>query len=559
MLTKGHEAPISGIASYEGEYVVTAGYDSKLILWDSHFGIVKQARHDHLVNHVDISPCGQYIASASSDYTVRLWKMGDLDALMRFDVHRDDVEMVKFSPNSRYLAACSRDYTITIYDLQKGCLIAHLIGHEADVLSIEWLDENNLVSCGDDSTVRYWRVDEVREVHRISFDEIETDTLVFLSEDLVAVGNDAGDICILNMGDPIQTVNAHESGVKRVTYNKANQKLVSISYDRKMALWSFEGGRLEFIEDFDLPSYVWPRSCCFLDNDQIVFGTFTSHYAIFDIRDREWRHADHSWSQSLNTLTLSGEDIYTIGDSGTLYKNGEELVSVRSLCNFVVSRNQYCYFGGQEGLIWRYDSANCELREIYQNKAPINCALLYGDSTLLVGDYNGQILKIGLNDSKVDIIKVFNHAVKSISLMDNTLFSVSADAKAAYLNLSTLTVSSLGKVHEKIANGCAASKNAFFSVSRDLKVRRFSPKLDISIQTPHKNSVKTVAVSEDGQHLATGSYSGEVAIYSCDEDEIKLSRTVRPTNWGISQLVFDPENLRFVASSYDGKTYDFCV
>ena len=50
-----HEVPIVGIAAH-GDFVASAGYDNKLILWDNHTRqAVARGAHDHLVNNCAFS------------------------------------------------------------------------------------------------------------------------------------------------------------------------------------------------------------------------------------------------------------------------------------------------------------------------------------------------------------------------------------------------------------------------------------------------------------------------------------------------------------------------
>ncbi len=561
MKTQGHSAPISGISSYSGKFIITAGYDNRLILWDDNFNVLATAEHEHLVNQAVFSPCGEYIASCSSDYSVRLWNKRDLSEVIKFTAHEDDVEMVKFSPSGKLLASCSRDTTVAIYDLEKSQLLFKLIGHEADVLSVDWVNEYVILTCGDDSTVRYWDIRQQKEISKLYFDGIETDTLAIISSEVIAAGNDDGVINILVNGNVSQTVKAHDSGVKRLVYNPATSQLISISYDRNMAFWMFLDGEVTFSHEVALPAYVWPRSCCFIRNDLIGFGTFTSHYTAYDMNEHTWKNANFEWSRSLNALAVSEGDTYVIGDAGSLIKNGQSLVTVNSLCNFVLLKKEdnvgnKLYFGGQEGKVWRFCEQSKQLSVLFEHVAPLNCAVLYQNNYLMVGDYNGQIMIFNLANQRLECLSIFKHAIKSLSLDNETLFTVSADAKAAFVDMKTLHINNLGVCHDKIANGCAAISGAYYSVSRDLFIRRFSHfDIDFTLKSVHKNSIKCIATCDNGEFIATGSYAGEVAVYQCEPLGLTLVEAFRPTRWGISALAYDVNNHRFVASSYDGNIY----
>ena len=107
-----HAGPISSVAS-NGSLVATAGYDNRVILWDAASGVaLAQGRHDHLVNHCEFSHDGQFLVTASSDYSARIWKVPEMQLQAVLGDHEDDVDMVAFSPDDQLLATCALDLSL---------------------------------------------------------------------------------------------------------------------------------------------------------------------------------------------------------------------------------------------------------------------------------------------------------------------------------------------------------------------------------------------------------------------------------------------------------------
>ncbi len=60
-----HSGSQSGIASSGGKFIATAGYDDRVILWDTQSNrAIGAGVHDHLCNQVTFSHCGNFLASS---------------------------------------------------------------------------------------------------------------------------------------------------------------------------------------------------------------------------------------------------------------------------------------------------------------------------------------------------------------------------------------------------------------------------------------------------------------------------------------------------------------
>lgn len=554
-----HLGPISGIACHRGRYVATAGYDNQLILWDGlSRKALQRAYHDHLANQCAFSPDGRLVASASSDYTARLYEVPAMRLRAVFDGHTDDIEQVAFSPDGTRVATCSRDGTLRLFDLS-GRTLAHMVGHEADVISVSFMpDGREIISSSDDGTVRRWSAETGEQVACLSFDDVETDALAITPEGLVIAGNDDGEISTID-GEAVQTVKAHDAGIKRLVYDAPSARLVSLSYDRKLCLWRVEGASLRLEASAALPDIVWPRSCAFFDDTRLVFATFGSSFAIYDVAADSWDVAGIEPSISVNAVMRHDGAVWTIGDAGVLRRDGVVAGEVGSLCNFLAELDGRVVSGGQMGRI--FDARTGAV--LHQHRSPLNCAASFvrdGVPHVAVGAYTGELVVLraeGGEVAHVATVPVHRNAIKGVASDGVHLFTVCADRSAAFVRIADLAVAAMHEDgHDKIANGCATvGDGVFVSVSRDLHLRVWTQEGARAIRSPHGNSIKCVAVN--GSLVATGSYAGVIAIYDLEAEDWVEARRV--TAAGLSCVVAGGAPGSFLIASYDGVVYPFAV
>lgn len=85
-----------------------------------------------------------YIATGSSDKTVRLWDVQSGECVRIFIGHRSMILSLAMSPDGRFMASGDEDGTIMMWDLSTGRCVTPLIGHTSCVwtLAFRCIKEN---------------------------------------------------------------------------------------------------------------------------------------------------------------------------------------------------------------------------------------------------------------------------------------------------------------------------------------------------------------------------------------------------------------------------------
>jgi outer membrane protein assembly factor BamB len=79
------------------------------------------------------------------------------------DAHATTINALAFDPSGKYLATASRDKTVKLWDAQtlkllKVCEVVRDRGHVNSVNTLLWLDEETLVTAGDDRRILTWKL-----------------------------------------------------------------------------------------------------------------------------------------------------------------------------------------------------------------------------------------------------------------------------------------------------------------------------------------------------------------------------------------------------------------
>jgi len=174
---KGHNGWVTCIATSaeNPDMILSASRDKSVIVWNlsrrdtADYGQPKRALkgHSHFVQDVVISSDGQFALSASWDTTLRLWDLNAGTTTRRFVGHSKDVMSVAFSADNRQIVSGSRDRSSKLWNTLGECKYT-IDGEGAHT---EWVScvrfspntQNPvIVSSGWDKMVKVWNLHNCR-------------------------------------------------------------------------------------------------------------------------------------------------------------------------------------------------------------------------------------------------------------------------------------------------------------------------------------------------------------------------------------------------------------
>ncbi|EDR01296.1 uncharacterized protein LACBIDRAFT_312217 [Laccaria bicolor S238N-H82] len=202
-----------------------------------------------LVLSVAFSQDGSRVISGSYNGTLRIWNVttGKVEAELKG--HTGCVNSVAFSQDGSQVVSGSNDKTVQIWNVTMGEVEAKLKGHTDFVRSVAFSqDSSQVVSGSDDKTVRIWNV-TTGEVEAKLKGHTDLVRSVAFSQDSsqVVSGSDDKTVRIWNVttGEVEAELNGHTDLVKSVAFSQDSSQVVSGSDDKTVRIWNVTTGKVE--------------------------------------------------------------------------------------------------------------------------------------------------------------------------------------------------------------------------------------------------------------------------------------------------------------------------
>ena len=245
--------------SPNGLYFAISGYPSTygIRTFNLHTGdqIKTLKGNKDVINDLCFSPDGQFLASACSDFLVRIWRVAE-DGFMRtqndtiLDGHIASIYKVSFSPDSKKLVSASFDGSLRLWELDefgdfqlKNIMVHHL----AEVRTVVFTpDGKYIISGGFDERVLLWDNEGnfIKELAKMNA-RVQTLAISPDSKKLLVHGSQGilGTIFEVPSGKIISTFKKHNNTV--LTSSFYNNEIIATAggNDKDIYLWDVQTGK----------------------------------------------------------------------------------------------------------------------------------------------------------------------------------------------------------------------------------------------------------------------------------------------------------------------------
>lgn len=360
-------SPVSSVAfSSDGDYLIEGRWDNRVYLWQmdvlSHPKSIFRG-HQGFVNDVAVHPLGQWIVSASSDKTVRIWDVETQETTLILPGHDNSVEMIQINSGGTLLASAGRDNTVRLWDVNNGEMLAvfdeqdagvyalefnendrylHIIGLDLELFSYS-LETQKLESSETNLAIQYTSpLDIVQQLSEITAYHLPPINTIVLSPDSRYLTGGTGNIFtpentvqIWDM-QTYQPVAKLDNGVQldnvlTLSYQPNHTVLAAGDASGRLLLWDYQSDTIINqwqAHDREILSMI------FVDEETLATGSADGLIRVWDVMTGEEIHQFESPNGAVHNIILNDVDKFDeLDNTLTSYTVSEAERSLQLLCS----------------------------------------------------------------------------------------------------------------------------------------------------------------------------------------------------------------------------------
>lgn len=440
--------------------------------------------HRSGVNSLAFSPNGTMIASASNDYTVRLWRT-DGKLLHTLEGHNLRVTSVAFHPSGRSLVSGGADKAVRIWNIDGKLLRVITTKDVVNAVAVS-PDGDFIAGGGADNRIHIWRTNgELVKTLTGHGDIIRT---VAWSKDgeILVSGDNQGTVKLWHRnGRELATLRGHSKGVLAVAWSGDGQTLASTGLDGTIRLWNQQGQPLQTLTGRGAITSVSFSP----DGQTIASGSMDNTIKLWSLEGK-----------LLETLRGHGTAVNSISFSN----DGQTLASA-----------------SEDGLIRLWQWKYVPLDKINAHAKAITKISFASDGKLFASASEDGLVKLWSGDRQLER-EFAGHggAVWDVSISPdgNRIASASSDRTVKIWSRDGRLLHTLsGHTDTVLSVAWSADGKTLASASKDRQVKLWSDKGELlHTLIGHGNAVNWVSFSPDGKLLASAGDDNTVIIWSAN-------------------------------------------
>ncbi|MEM9923192.1 MAG: NB-ARC domain-containing protein [Cyanobacteria bacterium P01_D01_bin.50] len=519
--------------SPDGQILATANTNYSIKLWqvDSGQHIRTFKGHNNRISNVDFSPDNQIVLSSSADRKIKIWDLRNGNCTDTIDVDTNTLRTAILHPSGKLIASCGDDQLIKFWDVRSGKCLKVLEGHNGWVLSISFSPDGKLIASGsNDKTVRIWEV-ETGKCIRVLQGHQDWIVRVNFSPDgqMIASSSFDRDVRIwqVSNGDRIQILQGHTFWVWTAVFSPVSNQIASAGSDKTIKIWDISDGKcLKTITGHT--NQIWSLSY-HPDGQRIASGSDDQTVRIWDITDGKCLQTIQGYTNSVKSVkfTPNGKQLVSAHQDRTVkiwdVFSHQHLFTLKGHDSPVLSvalhpNGELIASGSEDGTIkiWDIDQNKC-LYSLSEHASNVWGISFSPDGQLFASGSYDKTIKIWRLDQKICI-----HTLKGY---DDQIGAVTFNPGGSLLATAGESAVEIWDV---------ASGNRLYILEEE----------------EHKGRVKSVAFSPDGKLLVSGSTDQTIKIW--DLHQRQLIRNLTGHDASVVSVALSPDGKKIVSSACEG-------
>lgn len=265
----GHIHSVRGLAvSPRHPYLFSAGEDKQVMCWDLESNKVIRHYHGHLsgVWCVDIHPTLDLLVTGGRDSVARVWDMRTKHQIMALGGHKSTVATVLTQTSDPQVVTGSMDKTIRLWDIRKGVATMTLTHHKKGIRSLVGHPTQFCMASGAADNIKKWRFPKGSLMKNFSGHNAIVNSLSVNEDDVLVSCADDGSMKFWdwNTGYNFQTLRTaaqpgsldSERAIYASTFDKSGSRLITCEADKTIKFWKEDEASTEESDPIDMAQWT---------------------------------------------------------------------------------------------------------------------------------------------------------------------------------------------------------------------------------------------------------------------------------------------------------------
>ena len=284
---KGNRTPVvTGVSLQKGgDLVAIVGDDHHIGIYDSAQSkfIHDLAAHTDWIRTAKFSPNGRILATAGNDRKLKIWNVETFGDPQQFQ-HQDAIIDIAFTSDSKRLATVGFNRELAIYDLNRHRFEKRLRCECPDNHAVAFSQDDTLIAAGGRSgVIRVWQTDSGRQLNQIKLHRQRIRSIEFTQDkQLISCGDDQ----VVKITD-LKTENSRtlpRHSAKLFSMVILNKTLMATAgSDNKIHIWRIADGQ----EMGTLKGHTGTVSCLDFSANKLASGSFDTHVRLWTMDEQD--------------------------------------------------------------------------------------------------------------------------------------------------------------------------------------------------------------------------------------------------------------------------------